>query len=375
MGKFSIIDAITPFQIMRNIFIYHREMVVAKNKLLILLLPESLIADNTEDKLYKMQADGILPYDDTEDAGSVKAQQIRMLNAANNQYISELGQLIDSIKADAREIVDMNAQRYGQIIQSAGATTTQNAISQSAMGTVIINQMFDEFRRTDYNRDIDFGKLTYIDGLNTSFTDVETHTPRYISLDVNSYVNSDLSVTVRNASKETDKVKELKQWAFSAAQNGDLEMAMAAIDGNNSTQIKATISKFMEIKRKHEEDMQQTQQMIEQQKIENKIREIQAKGEEDRKLEEIKYYYAMQLKGMDIDAGMLSSVTNTDSAAQNLAATAEENKRIDAQEKNNIERQKIITDTYNKAADRQLKLKELETQLKIAKTNKNKYDK
>ena len=39
MGKFSIIKLITPYQIMRNIFAYHREMVIAKNKILILLLP------------------------------------------------------------------------------------------------------------------------------------------------------------------------------------------------------------------------------------------------------------------------------------------------------------------------------------------------
>ena len=49
MGKFSIIKLITPFQIMRNIFIYHREMVIAKNKMLVLLLPQSLIQSDTEE--------------------------------------------------------------------------------------------------------------------------------------------------------------------------------------------------------------------------------------------------------------------------------------------------------------------------------------
>ena len=35
----------------------------------------------------------------------------------------------------------------------------------------------------------------------------------------------------------------------------------------------------------------------------------------------------------------------------------------------------IVMDTYNKAADRQVKREEMANQLKIAKTNKNKYDK
>ena len=72
MGKFSIIKLITPFQIMRNIFIYHREMVIAKNKMLILLMPQSLIADDEEDKIYKMAADGILLADDEDDTAGYR---------------------------------------------------------------------------------------------------------------------------------------------------------------------------------------------------------------------------------------------------------------------------------------------------------------
>ena len=98
MGEFSIIKLITPYQIMRNIFIYHREMVIAKNKMLILLLPESLIADDTEDRIYKMAADGVLLVDDSEDANSQKAAQIRMLNANMGDYIRQLTELIEAVK-------------------------------------------------------------------------------------------------------------------------------------------------------------------------------------------------------------------------------------------------------------------------------------
>lgn len=168
MGKFSIIKTITPYQIMRNIFAYHREMVIAKNKMLILLLPESLIASDTEDKIYKMAADGVLLVDDSEDANSQKMAQIRLLNANMGQYITEITNLIEATKQEAREMVDMNMQRYGEIAQSAGAATTQEAISRSSMGMVILVQMFDEFRKADYNRDLDYCKLAYIDGLDTS---------------------------------------------------------------------------------------------------------------------------------------------------------------------------------------------------------------
>ncbi len=374
MGKFSIIKLITPYQIMRNIFAYHREMVIAKNKMLILLLPESLIASDTEDKIYKMAADGVLLIDDSEDTNSLKAQQIRLLNANMGDYIVQLTNLMEATKLEAREMVDMNMQRYGDIAQSAGAATTQEAITRSSMGMVILVQMFDELRKADYNRDIDYCKLAYIDGLDTSYWD-ELGKRRYVSLDIDSFINSDYSTTVRNESKEIDKIQQLKQWAFSAAQNGDLDMALAAITGDNVSQIKATVQKFMDIKRQHEKDMQQAEQLMKQEELQAKLQEIAAKGEQDRLTEQLKYQYEMQLKYVDVDMSLLGSTADSDASKLRLQEFAESNKRDIENQKLNIERQKLMADTYNKAADRQVKRHEIDTQLKIAKANKNKYDK
>lgn len=374
MGKFSIIKLVTPYQVMRNIFAYHREMVIAKNKMLILLLPESLIASDTEDKLYRLQADGVLPIDDSEDTNSLKMQQIRLLNANMGDYITQLTNLMESTKLEAREMVDMNMQRYGDIAQSAGATTTQEAINRSSMGMVILVQMFDEFRKADYNRDLDYCKLAFVEGLDTSYWD-ELGERRYISLDVDSFISSDYSTTVRNDSKELDKIQQLRQWAFSAAQNGDLDMALAAISGDNVSQIKATVQKFMEIKRQHEEQMQQLEQMTKQEEIQAKLQEIQAKGEQDRLTKELQYAYEMQLKYIDVDMSMLAADSDDAAVKNRLAGLAEENKRNLEQQRIQLEREKLVADSYSKAADREVKRHQIDTQLKIAKTNKNKYDK
>lgn len=374
MGKFSIIKLVTPYQVMRNIFAYHREMVIAKNKMLILLLPESLITSNAEDKIYKMAADGVLLIDDSEDTNSLKMQQIRLLNANMGDYITQLTNLMEATKLEAREMVDMNMQRYGDIAQSAGAATTQEAISRSSMGMVILVQMFDEFRKADYNRDLDYSKLAFVEGLDTSYWD-ELGKRRFISLDVNTFVSSDYSTTVRNDAKELDKIEQLRQWAFSAAQNGDLDMALAAISGDNVSQIKATVQKFMEIKRQHEEQMQQMEQMMKQEEIQAKLQEIAAKGEQDRLTQELKYAYEMQLKYIDVDMSILAANSNDEGAKNRLAALAESNKHNLEQQRIQLEREKIMADTYSKAADREVKRHQIDTQLKIAKTNKNKYDK
>ena len=374
MGQFSIIKLVTPYQIMRNIFCYHREMVIAKNKMLVLLLPESLIASNTEDKLYKMAADGVLLVDDDEDTNSIKMQQIRMLNANMGDYIRQLTELIESVKLEAREMVDMNMQRYGDIAQSAGATTTQEAITRSSMGMVILVQMFDELRKRDYNRDLDYCKLAYIDGLDTSYWD-ELGKRRFISLDVNSFVSSDYSTTVRNDSKELDKIQQLRQWAFSAAQNGDLDMALAAIKGDNVTQITETVQRFMDIKRQHEEQMQQMEQMLKQEELQNKIAEIEAKGQQDRLTEELKYQYELQLKYVDVDMSLMTQPGTDNGAEARLKQIAEQNRVATEQQKLNLSRQQLQADMYNKAADRQVKREDMASKEKIAKMNKNKYDK
>lgn len=377
MGKFSIIKLITPYQILRNIISYHREMVIAKNKALTMVLPKSLIESDADDIMYRWTADGVLFVDDSEDTNSQKIANVRLLNANLGDYITQLTNLIESIKLEAREMVDMNTQRYGEIAQSAGAQTTQEAISRSSMGSVIITAMFDEMRTRDYQRDIDFAKLAFVEGLQTSFYD-DIQNQRYISLDVNSFVNSDYSVMVKSDQQEREKLDQLRQWAFSAAQNGDLDMAIAAITGNNVAQIKDTVEKFMEIKRQHEEQMQQAEQILKQEELNNRLAEIEAKGEQDRLTEDLKYQYELQLKGMDVDLSLATADGTTDTnidATNRLKELSERNKTQLAQQKLQLEQEKLRNDLYNAAADREVKREDIQTKLKIAKTNKNKYDK
>lgn len=372
MGHFSIVEIITPYQVLRNIFSYHREMVIAKNKALILLLPKSLVASDSEDKVYKMAADGVLLVDDTEDITSQKMANIRMLNSNLGDYINQLTNLIDTLKYEAREMVDMNMQRYGEIANSAGLGITQEAASRSSMGSVILVTMFDSMRRLDYQRDLDYAKLAYINGLKTSFFD-DSERQRYLSLDINSFINSDYNVLVRNDQREIDKLKSLKDWAFSAAQNGDLEMALAAITGNNVTQIKETINKFSELKRQHEEAMKQADQMLQQQELQGELAKIQAQGEQDRLTKQAEYQYKLQMQYNDLGSAALNKPDNSNDNM--LKSIIEENKNNIAREKMNIDKAKITADLYNKNADRELKREELDNQLKIAKTNKNRYDK
>ena len=373
-GRFSIIDIIIPYQVFYNIVSYHREMVIAKNKLSVLMIAKSLLGKVPEDTIYKMLADGVLYIDDTYDQGMLRAQQVRMLETSIGDYLTQLSNLLTEIKNAANEQVDMTAQRYGEIANSAGKSVTEEAVIRGSMGSVIVEMIMDCLRERDYNRDLDFTKLAWIDGLDTSYRDNDGNL-KYISLDVDSHVYADYIIKAKLSPKESEKLQQLQQYAFSAAQNGDNMMAIAAIEGDNVATISKLIKKFQEQKDSHEEQLKQMDQQTAQMQQEFEIQKIRAKGEEDRKTKELEGYLDQQIELIRADANMISYNADIGEANQQAGLN-----RLDAararveQEKVNVERQKAIMDTFNKERDRQVKMHDIDTKLKIAKENKNKYD-
>ena len=373
-GKFSIIDIVTPYQVFYNIVAYHREMVIAKNKLNILMLAKSLLGKVPEETIYRMIADGVLYIDDTNDQGMLRAQQVRMLQSNLGEYLTQLGNLLEETKQSANEQVDMTPQRYGEIANSAGKGVTEEAVIRGSMGTVIIEFMMDCMRERDYNRDLDYTKLAWIDGLDTSYRDVDGNL-KYISLDVDSHIYADYIIKAKNSIKEQDKLRQLQQFAFSAAQNGDNMMAIAAIEGDNVASISKLIKKYQQQKEAHEQQLQQLEQQTLQMTQQFELQKIQAKGEEDRKTKELEGYLDQQIELIRADANMISynaevGEDNKEAGIDRLNAARARVER----EKVNIEKQKNLLDTFNKERDRQVKMHDIDTKLKIAKENKNRYD-
>ena len=371
-GRFSIVDIVTPYQVFYNIVSYHREMTIAKNKLSILMLAKSLLGKVPEDTIYKMLADGILLVDDSVDQGMLRAQQVRILQNNIGDYITQLSNLLQEIKASANEQVDMTPQRYGEIANSAGKGVTEEAVIRGSMGTVILEYMMDCMRERDYNRDLDFTKFAWIDGLDTSYRDMNGDI-KYISLDVNSHVYADYLIKAKNSVKEQDKLRQLQNYAFSAAQNGDNMMAIAAIQGDNVAAITKLIKKYQEEKNAHDEQLQQMEQQTKQMEQEFEIQKIQVKGNEDRKTKELEGYLDQQIELIRADANMISynAEVGDDNREAGIDRLNAARVRVE-QEKINLERQRIAADNYNKAEDRKVKMRDIDAKIQIAKANKAK---
>ena len=373
-GTFSIIDIMTPYQTFYNIVSYHREIAIAKNKLSILVIARSLLGKVPEDTIYKMLADGVLYIDDENDQGMLRAQQIRTVNSSYGDYITQLTNLLESIKSQAEMQVDMTPQRYGEIANSAGKGVTEEAIIRGSMGSVIVEIMMDAVRERDYARDMDYSKLAWIDGLDTSYRDEEQNL-KYISLNVDSHIYASYVIKAKNSYKEKEKFQQLKQFAFNLGQNGDAMMAIAAITGENVESMKKLIAKFDEINKAHEMELKQVEQQTEQMRQEFELNKIRIKGEEDRKLAELEGYIKKEIELIQADANMISY--NAEVGNENQQAGIE---RLNA-ERLELDRQKVRIDNlkfnfdmYDKNENRRLKEKDIDTKFQIAKMNKNRYD-
>lgn len=374
LGKFSILKIVLPYQIFGNIVAYHREMAIAKNKLNVLLLAKSLLGQKPEETIYRMAADGMLYIDDEEDTGMLRAQQVRMLESNTNDYITQLTALIEANKQEAQSQVDMTPQRYGAIANSEKVTNAQEAISRGSMGSVIIELVFDLMRERDYNRDMDYSKLAWIDGLETSYRDSDRKL-RYMSLNVENHVYADYVIKCKLSAKEVEKLQQYKEFAFSAAQNGDMAMAAIAIDGDNASSIRKSIVEFQKLKEQHETQLKELEAQNAQMLQQYELDKIAAKGEEDRKTLELEKYLDGQIEMIKANANIMS-FDNGLSDAQKADAERRMNEANIELERQKIEMEREKAAMENQAKNREIDAKVYDSNIKlqVAKENKNRYD-
>jgi hypothetical protein len=356
------------------------EMTIARNNLNVLIMAKSLLGKDPDDTMYRMSSSGVLYYDDSIDSAIPKAHEIRMVTASTMDYIGKLAELMDMLKNEGREMVDMTPQRYGDIATSAGKATTEEAIMRGSMGSVILVFMFDKMREADYQNCIECTKIAWSEGFDTHYMD-KNDQPRYFSLDVNEHLMRDYQVMVKNSAKETEKRDQLRSWAFNAGQNGEFEIAAEALQSNSTPELVRAIKQFGDIKREHEKDLekltQQTNELLQQ----YELQKIEAQGAQDKEIEYIKGMIAAGTQAADVELELFKLAATTDEGApKEGAAGGSDGAKLAMQER--VEKAKILLEArklaaanYNAEADRQIELLRMKNDLKIAVTNKNKYDK
>lgn len=312
-GRFSIPEILLPFQLSRNIFNFYRETAIAKFKTVLTFIPESILGTTGEQvdrNLHRLITSGVHFYDDSEDGAVNKINNgIKQLDANIGDYVQQTSEVMELLKQEAWEAVDMTPQRYGQIGNNAGKGVTEEAIIRGSMGSVVVVYMFDKFREADYNADIAYTKLAWMEGRTEALLDKDGKT-RYIELDANYLSDNEFMIVARNSDKYNEQLAQLKEFAFAAAQNGDTAKAFTSVTSSSIDKIQRAWDRFDEIQRQHEETLkqldiqeQEAKAAAEQQKADlehqHKMEQIEAKGEIDKEVARIRVNAGIDQYGND----------------------------------------------------------------------------
>jgi hypothetical protein len=250
-----------PFVIIDRMILVQQERTMAKYQGYIQVIPQSMLnPDNTgttNEKLFYIKADNTLVYDDTSVDFNTVAQGFRVIampEIAN--YLKILIDLRDKNKQEGLEIANMNSNRLGDVMASTGKGVMQESIYRAALGNVLSIIMFNAALERDHNADLDFTKVAYQDEKRGSYKDEATGKPIYVNINLKVHKETDYGVHVENSKLDQDKLDMFKQLAFNASQNGDNDVAIAAIAYDSIPELRQVLMTMAEAKKKLEQTLE-----------------------------------------------------------------------------------------------------------------------
>lgn len=230
------------------------------------IIPESILGDTEEmtriERLEYAKKDSTLFIDD-EEANANTLQTLRTLIAQGaERYIETLSNLRDGVRKEAMDIAGMNEQRYGDVNPNAGKATTEYAITRATTASIGLFFTFNQVREQDAMLDLAYSKQLWKQGFKGSYFDRNTKKVVYVEIPPEEDHPSDIGVFVKNSTDEMEKKQKLQDLAFAAAQNGELDLAVEALDAEGFTEIKKLIKDNAEAKRKLEKQMAEYQEQM-----------------------------------------------------------------------------------------------------------------
>jgi hypothetical protein len=281
-ANISIVQMGMPYQILYNVFHYRMELTIAKNKDKIALIEMNTIPKrhgwDEEKFMYYADAMGFAFIDSTAEGKNnerVSFNQYQVLDMSLGQYIAAQMQLLQAIKQEWEELLGISRQRKGQITASDGAGTTENAIAQSTAMTEEIFRKFEKFEQKEMQGLLDVSKHAFRNGKKIQYI-ADDYRNAWLDIDGAQYSESEFGIFAKNASKENEKIRTMRQMTMAMAQNGLGAGSIAEIlDADNFSRIKQLAN---EAEKKQEElQMQQSQmaQQTEQMKMQAEQQKIQ----------------------------------------------------------------------------------------------------
>lgn len=383
-GK-SPLQLLKPFQILYNIAINQIRELLEKEIGVVFLadlkvVPKDGSSDPIEQMLWNAKERGTMIIDTSiENTGTpVSFNQFTAVDLSRNNELKMRIELARAVKEEAWEFIGITRQRLGSVAASESATGTNTAIAQSHSQTEPWFMAHDNILREVYQTLLDIvqfielkkpeSTLTYLnDDLETVFLQI-----------TQDELLRDLWVKVRSFSEDKDMLETLKQLAQPAMQNGAELSEIADIFAANSQR---SLRDILDKIQKRKEAQLESQQQLEQQKIDQQSQQFQMAMENEERIRKDEQTNDNMNKQLDRENKLqieeLRGISNESSYDPDVDLT---DKLIEytkmAQETSKSNYEKTITERQLSQKDRELDLKnkDIETKLKIAKENKTKAE-
>ena len=179
----------------------------------------------------------------------------------------------------------MTATRMGNQKAYQGKGTTEQSLQQTEIASNWSLDIFNLFRAKDYLSNYDHSKIAWADGKMGSFIDESTNELKRVEVDPMEHFSLNVGINVGNSRMLDEKLRAMKELAFSAAQGGEYELATEAIMNDNLQVLKSKILAANKAKREFEKSMEDAKNaaMIQAKEIEQQTKQM----EQEFKLQEI----------------------------------------------------------------------------------------
>ena len=384
-GK-SLLDLLKPYQVLYNICMNQLWELLEKEIGVVFLgdlkvVPKKDSQDPIETMLWNAKNRGALFIDTSPEntGGAVQFNQMSRVDLTRTAEIQSRIQLAQALRNEAYELVGITKQRLGSPSPSETATATKEGLTQSFAQTETWFSWHDNTMQQVYQTMLEMAQYTELQKPTSTLNYLNSELESVFLKVTKNELLRELFVFVTSYAEDKVTLDQLRSLAQPALQNGaDLIEIFDLYTASSERSLRHILQGVQDRKAAMEQQKMQQQQ----QQMEMQNQQFQVKMQADAEHKETEARREDMNKELDrqnkLDVERLRGIANEGSFSQEKDLTPlliQQTNMAKEQSKLRFEQLKNEEQTKLKSRELDLKEKDIDTKLKIAKTNKNKFDK
>ena len=345
------------------------------------VVPKKDSQDPIETMLWNAKNRGALFIDTSPEntGGAVQFNQMSRVDLTRTAEIQSRIQLAQALRNEAYELVGITRQRLGSPSPSETATATKEGLTQSFAQTETWFSWHDNTMQQVYQTMLEMAQYTELQKPTSTLNYLNSELESVFLKVTKNELLRELFVFVTSYAEDKVTLDQLRSLAQPALQNGaDLIEIFDLYTASSERSLRHILQGVQDRKAAMEQQKMQQQQ----QQMEMQNQQFQVKMQADAEHKETEARREDMNKELDrqnkLDVERLRGIANEGSFSQEKDLTPlliQQTNMAKEQSKLRFEQLKNEEQTKLKSRELDLKEKDIDTKLKIAKTNKNKFDK